>query len=338
MIPASDLSWQSDDWRQLLAEAVTDPAELLRLVGLADHPLAATIDAANPFPVRVPQPLLARIERGRADDPILRQVLAIGAERATVPGYDDDPLQEAAHNPAPGLLHKYRGRALLIVTGACAVHCRYCFRRQFPYADNNPGRRGLDAALGHIAADPDLREVILSGGDPLLQDDDALDALLTRLEAIPTLERLRIHTRFPIVIPQRITSRLVERLAGGRLKTVFVLHANHARELDGGVADALDRLRDARIPLLNQAVLLRGVNDDLAALMALSERLFDLGVMPYYLHLLDRVAGAAHFEVPEGEARELYDRFAASTSGYLVPRLVRETAGAPGKHWLPPRW
>lgn len=338
MIPASDLSWQSAPWRRVLAEAVTDGRELLRRVGLDGHPLAATLDPDTPFPVRVPEPLLQRIARGDPDDPILRQVLALDAERLEVTGFGEDPLGERDANPEPGLLHKYRGRALLITTGGCAVHCRYCFRRHFPYGENNPGRRGLDAALAHLAAADGVREIILSGGDPLLLDDEALAALLDRLEAIDGLERLRIHSRFPVVIPQRITPALVARLAAGRLRPVLVLHANHARELGDDVAEALEPLRAARIPLLNQAVLLRGVNDSVGALRALSERLFDLGVMPYYLHLLDRVRGAAHFEVPEDRARSLYDELAGSTPGYLVPRLVRETPGAPGKHWLPPRW
>lgn len=338
MIPASDLSWQSDDWRRVLAAAVTDPLDLLQRLGLSGHALRMHIDPANPFPLRVPEPLLRRMRHGDPDDPILRQVLAHDDERLDVPGFGTDPLGERHANAQPGLLHKYRGRALLIVTGGCAVHCRYCFRRHFPYEENNPGRRGLDAALEHLGSEPELREVILSGGDPLLLDDDALAALLERLEALPNLQRLRIHTRLPVVIPQRVTAALAARLGRGRLKPVLVLHVNHARELGDDVDAGLEALREWRIPLLNQSVLLRGVNDDVEALRELSERLFDLGVMPYYLHLLDRVRGAAHFEVPEPEARALHDGLAASTPGYLVPRLVREVAGAPGKSWLGSGW
>jgi EF-P beta-lysylation protein EpmB len=338
MITASEPGWQSDGWRRLLAEAVTDPRELLERLDLADDPLMATIDPRNPFPVRVPQPLLARMRRGDPDDPILRQVLASADERADPADFVTDPLGEAAANPVPGLLHKYRGRALLIATGGCAVHCRYCFRRHFPYADNNPGLRGLEPALDHLRRAGDVSEIILSGGDPLLLDDDALARLLARLEAIPSLTRLRIHTRFPVVIPQRLTSALGDLLADSRLRCAFVLHANHARELGDDVEAALEVLRSRRIALLNQTVLLRGVNDSVSALRELSERLFDLGITPYYLHLLDRVRGAAHFEVPEEEARALYDELASGTPGYLVPRLARERPGAPGKSWLPPRW
>lgn len=338
MIPASDLSWQSDDWRRLLADAIDDPRVLLDALGLGESPLARAVDLAPDFPVRVPAPLLARMRRGDPDDPILRQVLALDVERAEVPGWIDDPLAEGAANPAPGLLHKYAGRALLIAAPGCAVHCRYCFRRHFPYADNTPGTRGLEAALDALAADEGITEIILSGGDPLLLDDAALDRLLTRLEAIPHLERLRLHTRFPVVLPQRITPALVERLAAGRLRPVMVIHANHAAELGDDVAEALDALRDARVPLLNQAVLLAGVNDDVERLRSLSERLLDCGVLPYYLHLPDRVRGTAHFDVDEARARALHEALAASTPGYLVPRLVREVPGAPGKTALSPRW
>jgi EF-P beta-lysylation protein EpmB len=338
MIPARDIPWHGDDWRRLLAEAITDPRELLARLGLEASPLAARIDGASPFPVRVPAPLLACMRRGDPDDPVLRQVLALEDERRDVPGWVVDPLEEADANPVPGLLHKYRGRALLVLTGGCAVHCRYCFRRHFPYDANRPGLAGLERALEHLATQTDVDEVILSGGDPLMLDDAFLDRVLDRLEAQPQLRRLRLHTRFPVVIPQRVTRALVDRLAGGRLKPVIVLHVNHAREFDGGLPEALEPLRAAGIPLFNQAVLLAGVNDDVETLEALCRRAFDAGVMPYYLHLPDRVAGTAHFDVPEARARALYDALTARLSGYLVPRLVREVPGAPGKRPVAPRW
>lgn len=328
----------SDDWRSLLATAVTDSEELLRRLDLSDHPLAGQLQRGPSFPLRVPMPYLACMRRGDPDDPLLRQVLAVTQEEASTPGFSQDPLNEIGQNPLPGLLHKYRGRALLIAAGGCAVHCRYCFRRHFPYGDNNPGRRGLEPALDYLAGHPDIHEVILSGGDPLMLDDDALRWLVGRLEQIPHLTRLRIHTRFPVVIPQRLTPGLVDLLATTRLRSVVVLHMNHPRELQTGVADAVLPLRQRGIPLFNQAVMLKGVNDDLATLSALCEESFDAGIAPYYLHLLDRVAGAAHFEVPIHQARQLYDELAAILPGYLLPRLVREQPGAPGKVALAPRW
>lgn len=328
----------TDDWRTLLASAVTDSQELLRRLDLSDHPLATTLQQNPNFPVRVPAPYLACMRRGDADDPLLRQVLAVALEEQSTPGFSRDPLGESGQNPLPGLLHKYRGRALLIASGGCAVHCRYCFRRHFPYGDNNPGRRGLQPALDYLDAHPDIHEIILSGGDPLMLDDDALQWLVERLERIPHLTRLRIHTRFPVVIPQRLTPALVDLLAATRLRSVVVLHLNHPRELGTGIIDAIAPLRQRGVPLLNQAVLLKGVNDDLATLSALCEQSFDAGIAPYYLHLLDRVTGAAHFEVSVPDARQLYDELAAILPGYLLPRLVREQPGAPGKVALAPRW
>ncbi|MEE4360285.1 MAG: EF-P beta-lysylation protein EpmB [Pseudomonadales bacterium] len=338
MIPASDISWQSEDWRRLLAGAITDPRVLLARLELQDSALATHIDQASPFPVRVPETFLRCMRTGDPDDPVLRQVLALDAERMEVPGWTLDPLEEGAANPVPGLLHKYRGRALLVVTGGCAVHCRYCFRRHFPYGENRPGRPGLEQALAYLAAQPDVEEIILSGGDPLLLDDEALATLIDRLESLPQLRRLRIHTRFPVVIPQRITLALADRLAASRLRSVLVLHVNHAQELDGGLPAALEPLRRHGIPILNQAVLLAGVNDSVEALAALCRDAFDAGILPYYLHLPDRVAGTAHFDVPEPRARALYDALTARLSGYLVPRMVREVPGAPGKRPVAPRW
>ena len=271
-----------------------------------------------------------------------------------VTGFTADPLAEAAATAQPGLLRKYRGRALLVVTGACAVHCRYCFRRHFPYAENRPGRGpaggsrddgrgGWRAALDALAADPTVEEVILSGGDPLSVADDRLEGLVRAIEAIPHVRRLRVHSRNPIVLPERVDDRLLSWLAPPsaeprrRLERVLVVHANHAREIDGAVVAALGRLRSAGVTLLNQSVLLAGVNDSVEALEELSRALFGAGVLPYYLHLLDRVAGAAHFDVPEERARGLVGELAARLSGYLVPKLVREVPGAPAKVPVMPR-
>lgn len=320
-------------WRRLLAEAVRDPGELLALLGL-DPGLAggaAAAAAADGFPLRVPRGFVARMRHGDPDDPLLRQVLPLGAEAAEVPGFADDPVGDLAAAAAPGVLHKYRGRVLLVTTGACAVHCRYCFRRHFPYADQYAAGGDWDEALEHIAADPSIQEVILSGGDPLTLSDQRLGGLAQRLAALPQLRRLRLHTRLPVVLPERVDDALVAWLAGGRLAGVVVIHANHGNEIDGAVAAALGRLRAAGVTLLNQSVLLRGVNDTADALCALSERLFAAGVLPYYLHLLDPVRGAAHFDVPAAEARRLLAAVASRLPGYLVPRLVRERPGAAAK-------
>ena len=268
---------------------------------------------------------------GDPDDPLLRQVLSSRREWDSVAGFSADPLAECAANPRPGLLHKYRGRALLLATHSCAVHCRYCFRRHFPQEASAPGAH-WQAALDYIAAHRELREIILSGGDPLMLHDALLAQLLCALEEIPHLRGLRVHTRLPVAIPARITGALIERLAASRLRATMVVHINHAQEIDSDVAAALRRVGGRGIALLNQSVLLRGVNDSTTALIELSESLhYKAGVLPYYLHLPDRVAGSAHFYVDAAEGRQLMAQLRATLPGYLVPRLVREEAGAAAK-------
>ena len=318
-------------WQRELARAIRDPSELCQALGL-DPALAAS--APPGFPLLAPRPFVARMERGNPHDPLLRQVLPVGAEAVEYPGFTADPLHETAAVAAPGLVQQYAGRALVLVSGACAVHCRYCFRREFPYAEHGATLAGVESAVEAIAADPTLTEAILSGGDPLMADDVRIADLVRRLDAIPHLRRLRIHTRLPIVLPERVTDALVAVLATSRLAAVVVVHANHPAELDDGVATALRRLAAAPALLLNQAVLLAGVNDSLAVLRGLSERLVDVGVVPYYLHLLDRVRGAGHFEVPESRALELHRQLRDSLPGYAVPRLAREVPGEPAKVWL----
>jgi len=330
MIPAN-IPLEQPNWRAELARAVDDPAELIRMLDLDAGLLPQARAAARGFPLRVPRGFVARMTRGDAADPLLRQVLPLGAELEQHAGFSTDPTSDLAAELTPGLLTKYQGRALLVATGACAVHCRYCFRRHFPYADSNPRADGWRAALAAIVADPTIDEVILSGGDPLSLSDARLGELAAALAALPQLKRLRIHTRHPVVLPERVDDALLGWLAPLRLQKVVVLHANHAQELDASVADACARLRDAGATLLNQSVLLRGVNDSVDALAALSERLFALGVLPYYLHQLDRVQGAAHFEVDDRAALALHAALVARLPGYLVPRLVREVAGAPAK-------
>ncbi|MDO8705553.1 MAG: EF-P beta-lysylation protein EpmB [Sulfuricaulis sp.] len=314
-----------------MARAITDPAELLAAAGLGHEWLPAARAAAQLFPLRVPRGFVARMGRGDPHDPLLRQVLPLAEECLAVTGFGADPVGDLAAMAAPGVLHKYHGRVLLTATGACAVHCRYCFRRHFPYADANPLADRWNQALAYIAADDSIVEVILSGGDPLTMSDRRLAELVHGLEGVGHLRRLRLHTRLPIVLPERVNDELLGWLGATRLKTVVVVHANHAQEIDASVASALARLKAAGIELFNQSVLLRGVNDSADVLAALSEVLFAAGVMPYYLHMLDRVQGAAHFEVPEAAARRLVAELNRRLPGYLVPRLVREIAGAPGK-------
>lgn len=320
-----------EDWLSQLADVVTDPDELLRLLNVdADEKLLAGRDAKRLFPLRVPRAFIARMEKGNPNDPLLRQVLTVQDEFITAPGFSTDPLEEQ-HSVVPGLLHKYRNRALLLVKGGCAVNCRYCFRRHFPYAENQGNKRNWQAALDYIAQHPELDEIIFSGGDPLMAKDHELEWLITHLEALPHVKRLRIHSRLPIVIPVRITDALVTRFAQSRLQILLVNHINHAREIDDEFRAAMARLRQAGVTLLNQSVLLRGVNNNAQTLADLSNALFDAGVMPYYLHVLDKVQGAAHFLVSDDEARTIMRELLTLISGYMVPKLAREIGGEPSK-------
>ncbi|MER1974729.1 MULTISPECIES: EF-P beta-lysylation protein EpmB [Pseudocitrobacter] len=320
-----------EDWLSQLADVVTDPDELLRLLNVdADEKLLAGREAKRLFPLRVPRAFIARMEKGNPNDPLLRQVLTAQDEFVTAPGFSTDPLEEQ-HSVVPGLLHKYHNRALLLVKGGCAVNCRYCFRRHFPYAENQGNKRNWQAALDYIAQHPELDEIIFSGGDPLMAKDHELAWLITHLEALPHVKRLRIHSRLPIVIPARITDALVTRFAQSRLQILLVNHINHAREIDDAFRAAMGRLRQAGVTLLNQSVLLRGVNNHAQTLADLSNALFDAGVMPYYLHVLDKVQGAAHFLVSDDEARHIMRELLTLISGYMVPKLAREIGGEPSK-------
>ncbi len=318
-------------WQTELADAVRDPAELLRMLELDPALLAAARAAGRRFPLRVPRAFIARMRKGDPADPLLRQVLPLAAELESPGGFSHDPVGDLASRAAPGVLHKYHGRVLLITTGACGVHCRYCFRRHFPYADESARQADWHAALEYLRTNASVHEVILSGGDPLSLNDRTLAHLASALEQIPHITRLRIHTRQPIVLPSRVNSALLAWLKKCHLQKIVVLHVNHAHELDAAVIAALSRLRAVGLTLLNQSVLLRGVNDSVAELAALSEALFAAGVMPYYLNLLDRVQGAAHFEVSEEQACILIQGLRARLPGYLVPRLVREIPGAASK-------
>jgi EF-P beta-lysylation protein EpmB len=319
------------DWQAELADSFINPLDLLAFLEIDAIDIPAMREASRRFPFRVTRSYANRMIKRDPADPLLRQVLPLGAELADHAGFVADPVGDLPAVSTPGVLHKYRGRVLLIATGACAIHCRYCFRREFPYESNLLGKRREQDALESIASDTRLREVILSGGDPLVLSDERLARLVAALAAIPHIERLRIHTRLPLVLPSRVTAELVRCFAETRLRTVLVIHANHHREFDGSVRDALDRLRGAGITLLNQSVLLKGINDDAGTLIQLSETLFEYGVLPYYLHLLDKARGTAHFDVPEEQARRLLLALRERLPGYLVPRLVREEAGKPFK-------
>jgi EF-P beta-lysylation protein EpmB len=314
-------------WQTELRDAVRDPAELLRLLDLSPAEVGAP--ATTPFALLVPRGFIARMRKGDPHDPLFRQIWPHSAELAPAPGYTVDPVREQGL-AAQGVIRKYSGRALLIATGACPLHCRYCFRRAFPYADQIAARGDWSRALEELQKLGDVREAILSGGDPLTLSNRRLADLFARLEdtAVTTV---RIHTRFPIAIPERVDAGLVRVLQRTRLATVIVVHSNHSAELDERVAAALARLRPTLTALLNQSVLLRSVNDDCETLAALSERLFACGVLPYYLHMLDPIAGAAHFDVDEATGKRLIGELRARLPGYLVPRLVRETPGGLSK-------
>lgn len=331
MIPGTLPLRQPASWQQELARAITDPAELVQLLKLDPALIEPARRLARPFPLRVPRGYVARMRPGDPTDPLLRQVLPLQVEELQVPGFTRDPVGDLASAVGPGLLQKYEGRVLLTTTGACAIHCRYCFRRHFPYADENPASDGWAQTLAQLSADPSIREVILSGGDPLTLSDGRLATLIDALAGIAHLERVRVHTRLPIVLPSRVTEELCRLLTRTRLAAVVVVHVNHPNEIDEQVNAALERLRAARVTLLNQSVLLRGINDDAAVLVALSERLIAAGVVPYYLHLLDRVEGAAHFDVDVQTATRICAELSRRLPGYLVPRLVREEPGAPAK-------
>ena len=327
MIPSKAIPWQNTDWRDALSGAIADVDTLARVLDL--EPDALDWDAAPQFPLRVPYAYAARMKRGDPDDPLLLQVAPLMRERIHTAGYSVDPLHERSATLAEGLVQKYHGRVLLIAASSCAVNCRYCFRRHFPYDEHRHDR--TFPMLDHIAADTSISEVILSGGDPLVMTDERLEMLLGRIQAIDHVKRIRIHTRLPVVIPQRINDSLMALLTKLDKPLVVVLHFNHANEVDRDAGLALAALNDAGITVLNQSVLLARVNDNVEALAQLSESLFEHGVLPYYLHLPDAVTGTAHFDVPRARARELFDKLQARLPGYLVPRMVSETAGASAK-------
>lgn len=310
------------NWQKQLSEAITSVDELLSILKLES--LRADVYVPKHFELRVPRDFVAKMTVGDRNDPLLKQVLPDKQEQINVTGYVADPLSENTQNPVKGMLHKYQSRVLLTITGACAIHCRYCFRQHFDYSANMPTADAKESIINHITAHPDINEVILSGGDPLNVTNRRLFAWLDTLESIPQLTTIRLHTRLPLVIPARLDEALLTRLSQSRCDIVMVIHCNHANEIDAFTSEQLQRARNAGITLLNQAVLLTGINDSVEVQTQLSQRLFSAGVLPYYLHVLDKVAGAAHFDSDEQTAIALYWSLLAALPGYLVPKLVRE--------------
>ena len=311
-------------WQDHLRHAIQSSEELCALLNLSSDRLP--IDSQPDFPVRVPRPFVARMRPGDPADPLLRQVLASPLEQQAAPGFVTDPLEEH-QGVLPGLLHKYRSRVLLIFRGGCAVNCRYCFRRHYPYQAETLRQHDLDRVVDYLRQHPEVNEVIFSGGDPLMADDAALSHAMRVLAALPQIQRLRIHTRLPVVIPDRVTEAFVTALGALPIPVIVVLHINHAQEIDQAVVDAVSRLRTVCRAVLNQAVVLAGVNDTATAQIALSERLFAAGIDPYYLNVLDQVSGASHFAVIPESIGEIHREMLAALPGYLVPKLVREVPG-----------
>ncbi|MDK2102971.1 EF-P beta-lysylation protein EpmB [Acinetobacter baumannii] len=323
---------QEQNWQSQLSDLITDPLELLNLLELStDQLLSGAILASEKFKLRVPRAFVGKMNAKDPLDPLLLQVLPHHLELEEHPEFVTDPLGEEAANQLPGVLHKYKSRFLLTLTGACAVHCRYCFRRHFPYQENLPKNEDWLNIKNYIESNPDINEVILSGGDPLTLSNRKLALWLERLSSLKQVKILRIHSRVPIVIPHRIDEELISLLKNSRLRIILVIHSNHASELDDFTCSKLLQLSEHHITVLNQAVLLKGVNDSAQTLTDLSYRLFEARVMPYYLHVLDKVKGAQHFDLIPSEIDAIYQDVLASLPGYLVPKLVREIAGEKNK-------
>lgn len=333
ILTRNDAYWQDNEWKKLLSGAFSSPIELLNHLNIDPKTLPYPVLADHSFAQRVPRPFVDRMEAGNPNDPLLLQVLPLAEENRAAEGYSSDPLEEH-QSTIPGLLHKYKSRVLVMLATACAINCRYCFRREFPYADNQLGKSGWPAIFEYLQQHPEINEVILSGGDPLAVNDRYLADFIAQLEAIKHIKRLRIHSRLPVVIPQRVTSQLVETLSSTCLQCVFVTHINHPNEIGSLVKQAMERLSSAGITLLNQTVLLRGINDDTIVLTTLSEKLFESRILPYYLHLLDKVNGAHHFDTNQSEAIALMQTLQTELAGFLVPKLVREEGGKPHKSWI----
>jgi len=329
--PQSEIQHFTKNWQQQLAEAFNNIEDLCRYLDLSPGDLPVSAIAADNFPLRVPLSFAACMEKGNPHDPLLRQVLPIEEELTVYQGFSNDPVGDLAAATQAGVLHKYHGRVLFINTGSCAINCRYCFRRNFPYADLQLSKQNEDAALQAIQNDPSISEVILSGGDPLLLSDSRLTRLIRQLDGIKHLKRIRIHSRLPIVLPARITDEFINTLTQSPKQIIIIVHCNHVNEISDRVVTVCASLKNAGIALFNQSVLLRGVNDNAEVLCELNEQLFSHGITPYYLHLLDKATGTGHFEVSEAEALALIRQVQATLPGYMIPKLVKEQAGATSK-------
>ena len=319
------------DWKTELSHCVNSIDELLNQLGLRAEDLNATEQAATEFPIKVPQSFVQLMEYGNPNDPLLKQVLPITSELQVDNNFSTDPVDESSFNPVPGIVHKYRNRVLMIISPNCAINCRYCFRRHFPYDENRQSKQQWLKALDYLKTKPEINEVIFSGGDPLAANDHFLRWLTAEIESIQHIKRLRIHTRLPVVIPSRVDDQLLTWLGNTRLKPTLVLHINHANEIDEALRQGVDRLKKSGITVLNQSVLLKGINDNSDQLISLSEKLFDAGIMPYYLHMLDPVQGASHFDVSMDRAVEIFRQIQTELPGFLVPKLVQERAGERSK-------
>ena len=317
------------NWQQQLSQGFSSASDLLAFLEI--EPAHASLYAEQQFKTKVPRGFAARMKQGDIYDPLLKQVLAVHDELEIVAHYSTDPLGEKSFNPMPGLIHKYHNRVLLMLSGACAVHCRYCFRRHFPYQDNQPGKLGLREIVDYLKRHPQVNEVILSGGDPMLLNNHYFQTILEYLQELTSLKVVRIHSRIPVVLPSRIEQDWLQLFAPYPWQKIMVTHANHAQELDESVTHAISLLKSSGWMVLNQAVLLAGVNDTLQAQISLSHQLLAAGILPYYLHLLDPVQGAAHFEVPQAQAMSIYSEMQRHLSGYMVPKLVKEQPGRPHK-------
>ena len=331
MIQRSIPTWQTLSWHDELKNLITEPEQLVEALQLDPACLPAARQAAQLFPLRVTPSFVAKMAVGDANDPLLQQVLPLGAECEAQAGYVSDPLDEASANPIQGLIHKSHNRVLLVNTTSCAINCRYCFRREFDYSSNRISKHDWERIFSYLKRHPVIDEVIFSGGDPLLQSDEHFEWVIEELSKIPHIKRLRVHSRLPIVLPSRITTGLIDAFSASRFQNVWVVHCNHPNEIGDDVSEAFSAIKRGNITLLNQAVLLKGVNDCCETQVSLSHALFEHGVMPYYLHLLDKVSGAAHFDISEAQATRLYADMSARLSGYLLPKLVREEAGAISK-------